>query len=123
MSEDVNRKLYYAAGDAIDTLVLVSQLIEQGAEVDWKGDEYGQTALHRAASGGQPRVVSRLLDSGWSLESRAGVGYTPLRLAARNGHLETAKCLLLRGANIDTQTDGKWTPLHEASIEGHNDMV
>ena len=99
----INSKLWDAAfaGDE----ALVSQLIEQGAQVDWKDDK-DTSALHRAAFGGQTRVVTRLLDSGWSwnLEARDTRGYTPLRLAAANGAPETVKTLLLCCSGAPTLT-------------------
>ena len=76
-----NSKLFDAARDGDEALV--SQLIEQGAEVDWKWrDEYNYTALHTAARYGHPPVVTRLLDSGRSLDARSDTGYTPLTWAA-----------------------------------------
>ena len=59
-----DRKLFDAAGRGDEALV--SQLIELGAEVDYRGGA-DYTALHHAAT---PRVVTKLLDSGWSLEAR-----------------------------------------------------
>ena len=88
MSDNINSKLWNAAGDGKEALV--SQLIEQGAEVDWR-DEYGFTALHTAADNGHIPVVNLLLDGGWSLESRTKIGSTPLYWAAARGHLETAR--------------------------------
>ena len=58
----------------------MSQLIEQGAEVDGR-DKDNWTALHQAASGDHARVVTRLLDSWWSLEARDNLGITPLTKA------------------------------------------
>ena len=93
--------------------------------MDWKGGGY--TALHWAAQQGHTPVVTILLDSGSSLETRisarSDAGWTPLSLAARHGHIETAKCLLLRGAQLDTQSDDKNTPLHRASLMSYTDMV
>ena len=120
MSDNIDRKLWeaaYAGGQR-----LVSQLIEQGAKVDWRGLN-SHTALHQASLLGHTPVVTRLLDAGWSLEARNQYGSTPLALAARNGHLGTVKCLLLRGANIDNQDNDKRTPLHRASIGGYNNIV
>ena len=116
----IDKRLWDAA--FVSDEVLVSQLIEMGAVVDWK-DQKGKTALHQAARNGNTTVVTCLLDSGWSLEAKTRSGNTPLRLAAWHGHLETAKRLLLRGANIDTQDNYKWTPLHYASRDGHTDLV
>ena len=121
MSDNINSTLWKLAGDGEEALV--SQLIEKGAEVDWRDGRYNRTALHEAAWGGHTPVVSRLLDSGWSLDTRKKFGFTPLAWAAGNGHLETVKCLLLWGANIDTQDDDKNTPLHDASSRGYTDMV
>ena len=71
-----NRELSGAAwrGDE----ALVSQLIEQGAEVDWRGDFDNSTALHLAAEFANTPVITRLLDSGWSLEAMDSTGETPL---------------------------------------------
>ena len=118
MSENINKKLWYAADHGDEARV--SQLIEKGAEVDWTGDDddnswtdgdWDSTALHQAAIGGHTPVVTRLLDSGWSLDARDSNGETPLSYAAGKGHLATANCLLLRGAHIDNQDNNNWTPL------------
>ena len=140
MSENINKKLWYAADHGDEARV--SQLIEKGAEVDWTGDDddnswtdgdWDSTALHQAAIGGhtpvvtrlldsgwsldardsngETPVVTRLLDSGWSLDARDSNGETPLSYAAGKGHLATANCLLLRGAHIDNQDNNNWTPL------------
>ena len=121
MNENINSELYNAAG--VGDEALVSQLVGQGAEVDWR-DQYNYTALHRAALCGHTPVVTRLIDEGWSLEARDEYyGFKPLSEAAYNGHLETVKFLLLRGAQIDTQSDLKDTPLHLASRDGFTDLV
>ena len=120
-NNDIDRKLWEAASDG--DKALVSQLIEQGAKVDWRDGDYEETALHAAAAKGHNPVVTRLLDAGWSLEARTWLGNTPLSLAAVWGHPETAKCLLLRGANIDTQNNKKNSPLHIASCCDHTSMV
>ena len=119
---EIDRKLWKAAshGDK----ALVSQLIEQGAEVDWRHrGQYDYTALHEAAKRGHTPVVTRLLDAGWSLEARNRDGGTPLFCAAMWLSLETAKCLLLRGANIDTQDDHMNTPLLRAFLFGPTSSV
>ena len=117
----IDRKLWNAAWR--DKEVLVSQLIEEGAKVDW-GDNDNWTALHNASRAGHTTLVSRLLDAGWSLENRTKrYGLTPLALAAEKGHLDTVKCLLLRGAQIDTQSNDKRTPLQLASLNNHSDLI
>ena len=120
MSDNIDGTLFEAAGAGDEALV--GQLIDQ-ATVDWR-DEMDWTALHEAADGGHPPVVTRLLDAGWSLEARSEyTGRTPLSYAAEAGHLETVKCMLIRGANMDTQNDDKRTPLHYASSNGHSKVI
>ena len=144
-----DHKLWKAAEAGDDALV--SQFIEQGAEVDWRY-EYGFTALHAAAGEGHTHVVTLLLNAGWSLEGRVETetmqkqeqgqgmtlseleelveetvmasrfGATPLSLAVQNGHMETAKCLLLRGARIETENYRDGTPLQKAATRGHNEL-
>ena len=124
MSEP-NNKLWVAAGEGDEALV--SQLIEQGAKVDWRRFHRlpgkNGTALHNAAENDHPRVVTRLLDSGWSLEARNKFGHTPLLVATDEGNLDTVRTLLLRRANIDTQDNDKETPLYAASCQGLSDLV
>ena len=121
---DINDQLWWAAqrGDEAQ----VSQLIEQGATVDWKGVA-DRTAVHAAAENFHNSVVIRLLDAGWSLEARDKLGATALTFAAADAHWdgnqELTKFLLLRGANIDTQEYDKSTPLHTASRKGRKGLV
>ena len=122
MSDNINDKLWHAAGDGDEALV--SQLIEQGAKVNWGGEKSAHwTALHQAASNGHTHVVTRLLDSGWSPEAMGALGDTPLIRAAACGRLQTVKTLMLRGANIDTQDVEKRTPIHVASSNGQSRVV
>ena len=51
MSDNINSKLWWAAWNGEEALV--SQLIEEGAEVDWRDDQYNKTALHKAANKGR----------------------------------------------------------------------
>ena len=71
MSDSIDNKLWVAAGNGDEALV--SQCIEQGAEVDWR-DEDNSTALHEAAYNGHTSVVIRLICAGWSLEARIRSG-------------------------------------------------
>jgi len=58
-------------------------LLEKGAELESKDDEYGQTPLSWAARGGHEAVVKLLLKKGAELESKDdGYGQTPLSWAA-----------------------------------------
>ena len=77
MGWGLSTKLSYAAFTGDEDKV--RSYIEIGAEVDSR-DSGNRTALHEAAHAqrGHPRVVTRLLDSGWSLEAMDSTGETPL---------------------------------------------
>ena len=71
-------------------------LLDAGADVhaDWAG----RTALHEAASNGNPACVLRLLAAGAAVDARSSAGHTPLSLAQAAGHHECAAALLAAGA-------------------------
>ena len=78
----------------------VKELVEDGAQVNWK-DDWG----------------------GWSLVD--GLGWTPLHAAARNGHQSIVHFLVINGgnANCNERTNAGDTPLHEAAWNGHMSVV
>lgn len=73
----------------------VRRLVERGAAVNREG----WTALHYAATGPQPAIVSWLLDQGAHIDARSPNGSTPLMMAARYGAEDAALVLLARGAD------------------------
>lgn len=62
-------------------------------------DHHGSTALHRAAHGGNVRVVEALCAAGAPLEAADRMGQTPLHVAASNGCFAAVRCLVRRGAS------------------------
>ena len=63
-------------------------LLKQGADVNAaQGD--GMTALHWAASNGDPELAQMLLYAGANVRATTRInGYTPLFLASREGHAQ-----------------------------------
>ncbi|OAP64504.1 hypothetical protein AYL99_00476 [Fonsecaea erecta] len=61
----------------------------------------GVAALHLAAREGRTRILSILLRTGLSVDSRDERGRTPLHHCASHGHTEAAEVLLAAGANIN----------------------
>src|SRR5262249_22558006 len=74
---------------------LVQELLQRGANADWK-DKDGHTPLFWAARNGHGAVVKLLLETGKvDVDSKDGrFGLTPLSWAARNGHEAVVKLLL-----------------------------
>ena len=78
-------------------------------------DEYGNTALHRAAESGSVTRMHQLLNAGANLEARDEQGATPLIVAVRNGETEAAERLLEAGPNLSARDSIGNTPLHYAA--------
>ncbi|KAK3939988.1 Serine/threonine-protein phosphatase 6 regulatory ankyrin repeat subunit A [Diplogelasinospora grovesii] len=121
---------------------LVRLLVDRGADVS-AGDEYGDTALHRAARGanieekdrggqtplyqaawqGHEAIVRLLLDKGANIEEKDQNGRTPLLWAAERGHEAIVRLLLDKGANIEEKNDDGQTPLSVADNNGCEEIV
>jgi ankyrin repeat protein len=77
-------------------------LLEAGVDVNCKDSNFGDTALHRAASMGSIKTVEFLLDNGANINFVNDTGMTPLMDACAKGKKkggEVALLLLQRGAN------------------------
>ena len=79
-------------------------LLEKGAELESKDDEYGQTPLSRAAGEGHEAVVKLLLEKGAELESKDDT----------NGRTPLSWCQLLRERSIESDL------LHCSNYYVHN---
>ncbi len=122
---------------------IVRLLIEHGAGVNAKGDEYGETALDWAAQENHPEAEQVLIAHGADVNARSnelkrekdrfgleGVltilphgSWTPLMYAARQGSLAAARTLVDAGASLNlTDPDGT-TALIFAIINGHYDTA
>ncbi|CAE7736760.1 psmD10, partial [Symbiodinium necroappetens] len=64
-------------------------------------DEFGCTALHRAADEGSVTEVERLLKGGLDVEAKEAWEETPLHIAARKGHADCVARFLAAGANSE----------------------
>ncbi len=122
---------------------IVRLLIEHGANVNAKGETYGETALDWAAQENHAEAAQVLIAHGADVNARTnplerakdrfgleGVltilphgTWTPLMYAARQGSLETARALVAGGASLNlTDTDSS-TALVLAIINGHYDTA
>jgi ankyrin repeat protein len=102
--------------------VLVQHTGPQGLE---ETDDYGRTALHRAARGGHEDVVAYLLGEGAHADSKNDLDSTPLMSACWKGHLGVVRVLLQHtGAEGLEETDyyGR-TVLHLAAKYGQAEAM
>jgi len=72
-------------------LVMSSDLLTAGAEVEYRSKEGGRTALHVAARMDNAAMCGLLLLAGAERETRDGEGRTALEVAVMNGCGEAAK--------------------------------
>ncbi|XP_045067397.1 IQ motif and ankyrin repeat domain-containing protein 1-like [Coregonus clupeaformis] len=80
-------------------------------------DANGNTAVSEAAGGGQPEVITLLVESGADINTRGAFGRTPIYRAAFGGHLGAVQTLLQLGADLRTHADDGSTPEQVASGE------
>jgi ankyrin repeat protein len=84
--------LYRAAGQG--RLDIAKYLIEKGADVNFRGKEWGHTPLSEAASRGFDDVVEALLKAGADPKIKDRNGYTAFAIAALGGQVDAAEALL-----------------------------
>jgi ankyrin repeat protein len=84
--------LYNAAGKG--RTEIVKYLIEQGADVNFRGKEWGHTPLHQAAGRGFDDVILVLLKAGADPKVKDRNGYTAFAIAALGGQIDAAEALI-----------------------------
>ncbi|XP_061169144.1 ankyrin-1-like [Saccostrea echinata] len=103
--------------------VIVSLLLENGANVNTKDRWSMDNPLYVAAGLGNLDIIKLLIERKADTEMTAKRGRTPLINACRNGCTQAAQCLLENGANVNKHDDQNCTPLLHASMNGHVDIV
>ena len=100
--DDVNAKdnigktpLHQAASDG--DMQIAELLIDNGANVNAKDDQFGGTPLHGAAMEGHRETAELLIAKGAYVNAKSKVGVTPLDLAEAHNHTETANLLRKHG--------------------------
>lgn len=76
-------------------LVGLDLLLAHGARIS----QPGWSAIHYAATGPEPQVVTLLIDRGADMNAVSPNGTTPLMMAAQYGPEDSVKILLARGAD------------------------
>jgi hypothetical protein len=106
---------------------------EEGAHLD-RTTLGGETALHKAVQGRQPRAVEALLQmgadpnirsglSGCAAGRQPGMSWTPIFRAALFGLTDVVRMLVQAGAQVNAVGSVGWTPLHYAAAWAHNHTV
>ncbi|CAM9393632.1 unnamed protein product [Chrysoparadoxa australica] len=83
-------------------------------------DDFGCTAIHRAAKAGDLTQTEELIRARADLETRENQhGCTPLILAIQGGHVECIRALIKGKARVNSRGGGGKTPLHWACLSGN----
>lgn len=75
----------------------VRTLIQKGADTEIKEIHYGLSSLHQAVLGGNPEIVTVLLDNVKDINIKNTAGCTPLDFACKYGHKQIADLLKSKG--------------------------
>uniref|UniRef100_A0A6C0I471 Uncharacterized protein n=1 Tax=viral metagenome TaxID=1070528 RepID=A0A6C0I471_9ZZZZ len=104
-------------------LEIVRILLQAGADVNSKDEEYGRTPLHLAIDYDKKGEITKLLiDSGAHLDIQDNDGDTPLHSASRSEFFKSAaKILIDSGAKVDIKNNNGDTPLHIACIYAYDE--
>jgi ankyrin repeat protein len=112
--------LYKAAGEGRTDIV--KYLIAKGANVNYRGAEWGHTPMSEAASRGFDDVVDVLLKAGADPKVKDRNGYTAFATAALGGQVDVAE-LLLKHADVNGADNYGNTLLMAATTTGQVEAI
>lgn len=102
----------------------VQQLILDGVMINAHDADMRDTALHKAAQNGNPKIAQLLLRAGANSEVTNSRRETPLHIACMNGHTGLVTLLLkTHRANPNAKKEGGITPLMLAAHQGHTEII
>lgn len=112
--------LYKAAGEG--RTEIVKYLIEKGADVNFRGKEWGHTPLSEAASRGFDDVIEVLLKAGADPKVKDRNGYTAFAIAALGGQVDAANALL-EHSDVNAADNYGNTLLMAATTTGQTEAI
>lgn len=123
--QQLNKELLELANTKVNktTALLVSGLLQKGADPNACCSESNGTALHEAADLNNFIVASALVARGAHLDARDALGDTPLHSAAITDANKVARVLIRAGADLDARNKKGATPLHKAAMWGSADTA
>ncbi|CAG2162780.1 unnamed protein product, partial [Oppiella nova] len=101
---------------------VIKTLLRNNANVEIE-DRDGDRAVHHAAFGDEPGVITALAQSGADLNARNKRRQTPLHIAVNKGHVHVVKTLLELGCHASLQDCEGDTPIHDSISKKRDDML
>ncbi|KAI4608314.1 hypothetical protein J4E83_009116 [Alternaria metachromatica] len=114
--EGIRTPLYYGALLGLSTIT--KNLLDQGAEINVPGGNYGNP-LQAASALGYKTVVELLIKAGADVNAKARLFGNPLQAASAGGHAGVAKLLIDAGAHINATSAPLGSALDAALDGGH----
>ena len=109
--KDGRTPLHLAAESADGDIVKL--LLDKGAKINEKDDEFGFTALHHAARLGKKNTAELLIAGGADINAKDKQGHTPLYVAVNHDY-KFAEFLISKGADSGIRTESGQTLLQLA---------
>jgi hypothetical protein len=101
---------------------IAKALLDRGVDVAQK-DNYGETALIKAAYQGHAEIVRLLIEGNADLNAQDKSGADALMSAALQGNTECVRLLLDKAANVQAQNAAGQTAMLLAAANGHADVA
>ena len=107
-------------GDPVsNTYMLIAEVILKNIKGDCPLNDFGNSALHKAASNDNLPMFKLIAKNSENLSPRNNIGNTPLHNAAREGHYEICKFIIENVQDLNPISRFDQTPLQLAEKEGH----
>jgi len=97
-------------------------LLDNGAHIESRDNEYGCTPLYLATANGRTDVVRALVSAGADVNTKTNNGWSALGVAS-DGHIEVVNILLDNGAHIESRDDCGGTLLWSAARNGSVQII
>ncbi|KAG4085699.1 ankyrin repeat-containing domain protein [Neocallimastix lanati (nom. inval.)] len=101
---------------------IVKYLLDQNVYINEK-NQFHETALHHAISGGHYDIIKLLIDHGADIHIKDNDNLTTLMYASREDKKDIVQLLLDHNAEINEKDNEDWTALMFATRNGHNEVV
>jgi len=100
----------------------VQQLLDLGADANYKSETDGESALHKAARAGHSGAIALLTSKQAKPNLKNRNGETALMLATPVA-LDAVNALIRAGAKVDLKNNNQWTSLHIAAEKGSPGVI
>jgi len=118
-SEALFRYLNRGQGDPAE----VTRFIAQGADVNYRDEQYHITPLHNTLHYKLDETSKLLISRGADVNARNNEGNTPLYVAVHQELMAMTVLLVEKGADVNARNDHGYSPLRQACCWGNLDAI